>query len=107
MCITTCFERGARLFQEGVETNIGVWHEAGHAEPWIIAMDCPPTPAAVRDYGLRWGIEPMFSDFKSRGFGLEDTQLRDPERVDHPVVVSRGNITDRFNWELDIRPRMV
>lgn len=81
------YEVGARLFERGVTTNIGVLHETGHEEPWIIAMDCPPTPAGVRDYGLRWGIEPMFSDFKSRGFGLEDTQLRYPERVDHLVLI--------------------
>jgi hypothetical protein len=53
--------------------NIGVLHEPGHPAPWIVAMECVPTAAAVRDYGLRWGSEPMFSDFKSRGFGLEDT----------------------------------
>jgi hypothetical protein len=50
-----------------------VLHEPGHPAPWIVAMECVPTAAAVRDYGLRWGSEPMFSDFKSRGFGLEDT----------------------------------
>jgi hypothetical protein len=50
-------------------------------------MDCPPSAAAVRDYGLGWGIEPMFSDFRSRGFGLEDTQLRYAERVDHLVLI--------------------
>jgi hypothetical protein len=85
--VTVHLEPGARLFQEGIETNIGVWHEPGHAEPWIIAMEFPPTPAAVRDDGLRWGIEPMFSDFKSRGFGLEDTQLRCPERVARLVLI--------------------
>lgn len=78
---------GARLFERGVQTNIGVLHEPGHPEPWIVAMDCAPTVTAVRDYGLRWGIEPMFSDFKTRGFGLEDTQLRYPERVDHLVLI--------------------
>ncbi|KOR27652.1 transposase, partial [Achromatium sp. WMS2] len=66
----------ARLFESGIETNIGILHESGHKEPWIVAMDCIPNAASVRDYGLRWCIEPMFSDFKSRGFGLEDTQLR-------------------------------
>jgi hypothetical protein len=81
------FAVGARLFESAVETNLGVLHEAGHPEPWIVAMDCIPTVAAVRDYGLRWGIEPMFSDFKSRGFGLEDTQLRDPERVERLVLM--------------------
>ena len=33
------------------------------------------------EYGQRWGIEPMFSDFKSRGFGIEDTHLRYPDRL--------------------------
>ena len=49
----------------------------------MIAMDCLPTAATIRDDGLRWGIEPMFADFKTRGFGLEDTPLRDSDRVDH------------------------
>ncbi|KOR29114.1 hypothetical protein TI04_09405 [Achromatium sp. WMS2] len=69
----------ARLFESGIEINIGVLHESGHKEPWIVVMDCIPNAVSVRDYGLRWCIEPMFSDFKSRGFGLEDTQLRYPE----------------------------
>ena len=47
----------ARLFAQGVSTNIGVLHEPGHPEPWIIAMECTPTRAAVRDYGARWAIE--------------------------------------------------
>jgi hypothetical protein len=33
------------------------------------------------EYSARWGIEPMFSDFKSRGFGIEDTQLRYADRL--------------------------
>jgi hypothetical protein len=43
--------------------------------------DCPPTRAAVLDYGARWAIEPAFLDFKSRGFELEDSQLEYPERL--------------------------
>jgi hypothetical protein len=50
-------------------------------------MDCLPIKARVLDYGLRWGIEPMFSDFKSRGFGLEETQLQVPERLDRLILV--------------------
>ncbi len=45
------------LFAEGVLTNLGILHEAGHEEPWIIAMDGPPTRATVLDYGARWAIE--------------------------------------------------
>jgi hypothetical protein len=44
------------LFEQGVPTHGGVLHEAGHPEPWIIAMDCTPCRAAVLDYGVRWAI---------------------------------------------------
>jgi hypothetical protein len=50
-------------------------------------MDCWPTRAAVLDYGARWAIEPLFSDFKSRGFQLADTQLRAPERLDRLILI--------------------
>jgi hypothetical protein len=76
-----------RLFASGVMTNVGILHEPGHTEPWMIAMDCPPTRAAVLDYGARWSIEPMFSDFKSRGFELENSQLRQADRLERLVLV--------------------
>ena len=50
-------------------------------------MDCAPNRAAVLDYGARWGIEPHFADFKSRGFQLEKTQLRDPQRIGRMVLI--------------------
>jgi hypothetical protein len=81
------YEPDARLFGSGVPTSIGVLHEAGHKEPWIIAMDCLPAEAAVRDYGSRWAIEPMFSDFKTRGFGLEDTHLQAPDRLARLMLI--------------------
>lgn len=65
----------------GATTNIGYLHENGHAEAWFIAMDAAPRRAAILDYGLRWGIEAMFSDYKTRGFGLEETQLQRPDRL--------------------------
>ena len=76
-----------RLFTGGVPTNLGILHEAGHEAPWIIAMDCQPTEAAVRDYGARWAIEPLFSDFKRRGFQREDSQLRAPDRLDRLILI--------------------
>src|SRR4051794_35621202 len=88
-----CFARGERLLS-GVEltgkrvaTNVAMVHEPGHPEPWIIAMSEPPTVHRAFDYGLRWGIEAMFSDFKTRGFGLEDSHLRRPERLDRLILV--------------------
>src|SRR5512135_3263831 len=74
----------ANLF---LRKSLGILHEAGHEAPWIIAMDCQPTEAAVRDYGARWAIEPTFSDFKSRGFQLEETQLQAPERLDRLILI--------------------
>ena len=49
----------------------------------------PEKPSYLRtlEYADRWGIEPMFSDFKSRGFGIEDTQLRYADRLDRLILV--------------------
>jgi len=35
-------------------------------------------------YGLRWSIEPNFSDYKTRGFNLQDSRI---ERTDRLVQV--------------------
>jgi hypothetical protein len=77
----------AELYGSGVLTNIGVLHEKGHREAWIIAMDSKPNKYKTLDYGLRWGIEPMFSDFKSRGFGLAQSQIQKPERLERLILV--------------------
>ena len=39
------------------------------------------------DCGLRWGIEPMFSDFKTRGFGIEDSHLQRTDRLGRLILV--------------------
>lgn len=77
----------AELSNSGVCTSIGVLQEEGHDEPWIIAMNCKPNSARVLDYGMRWGIEPMFSDFKSRGFRITQTQLRHADRIERLLLV--------------------
>lgn len=78
--VTERYLPDVRLFAAGVTTNLGIGHEAGHEEPWIIAMECLPTRATVQDYGARWAMEPTFSDFKSRGFDLEASQLEHADR---------------------------
>ena len=47
----------------------------------------PPSYLRTLEYGQRWGIEPMFSDFKSRGFGVADTQIRYADRLDRLLLV--------------------
>jgi hypothetical protein len=46
----------ARFNKTNIQTNIGIIHEKGHPEPWIIAMDCKPSCYNTLDYGMRWGI---------------------------------------------------
>ena len=75
------------LTEKMVSTNIGIVHEKDHPEAWIIAMKSEPNYYKTMDYGLRWGIEPMFSDFKTRGFGLEDTKLECPEKIARLILV--------------------
>jgi hypothetical protein len=70
-----------------VRTNIGIIHDAGHAEPWIIAMSAEPSYLSTLEYSRRWGIEPLFSDFKSRGFGIQDTQIQYPDRLGRLILV--------------------
>ena len=79
--------KAAELYGSGVKTNIGVLHEKGHKEPWIIAMDAAPSTYTVLDYGMRWGIENMFSDFKSRGFGLMQSQIQKPDRMERLLLI--------------------
>lgn len=77
----------AELSTSGIFTSIGVLHENGCEEPWIIAMDCKPTRGNIMDYDMRWGIEPMFSDFKSRGFQITKTQLKNADRIERLILV--------------------
>lgn len=77
----------ARFNKTDIHTNIGILHEGGHPEPWIIAMDCRPSSYNTLDYGMRWGIEPMFSDFKSKGFSITKTHLKHPDRIERLILV--------------------
>jgi hypothetical protein len=91
--LAECFARGEHLLrdieltEQRVRTNVAMVHEAGHPEPWIIALSQTPSVHTAFDYGLRWGIEAMFSDFKTRGFNLEDSQITRTDRLDRLVLV--------------------
>ena len=74
-------------FRSGMITSVGILHEKGHPEPWFIAMSGTPSEYKTRDYGLRWGIENMFSDFKSRGFSLMQTHIRIADRLERLILV--------------------
>ena len=75
------------LTHRRVTTNVGIINDPGHDAPWFIAMSDKPGYLTTLDYTARWGIEPMFSDFKSRGFGLEQSQLQTPDRLSRLLLV--------------------
>ncbi len=91
--LAECFERGEWLLtdvtvtERRVATHVAMIHEPGHPEPWMIAMSQRPTGHRALDYGLRWGIEAMFSDIKTRGFNLEDSQLRRADRIERLILI--------------------
>jgi len=47
----------------------------------LIVVSAQDIQNAIADYAQRWGIETLFGIFKTRGFCLESTHLRDPERL--------------------------
>jgi hypothetical protein len=91
--LADCFARGEHRLEDvaltgkRARTHVAMVHADGQAEPWIIAMSDPPTTGRARDYGLRWGIEAMFSDFKTRGGNLEASQIERTDRLDRLVLV--------------------
>lgn len=90
-----------------VTTNIGVIQDPDHDEPWIIAMPVTPGYLKTLDYSKRWGIEPMFSDFKSRGFGIEDSQIQHPDRLARLLLVmalALYTAVSTGQWDAQVNP---
>src|SRR4051794_4324963 len=91
--LAACFARGEHRLEDvaltgkRARTHVAMVHADGQAEPWIIAMSERPTPERARDDGLRWGIEAMVSDFKTRGFNLEASHIERTDRLDRLVLV--------------------
>lgn len=75
------------LTEQRIQTNLSILQEPGHDEPWLLAVGTEPNYYKTFDYSLRWGCEAMFSDFKTRGFGLEDTKLERADRVARLMLI--------------------
>lgn len=57
------------------------------------------------DDSARWAIEPLFSDFKSRGSGLEDSQISYADRLSQPILVMALALyiaVSRGQWDADV-----
>lgn len=79
--------QAVHLGEKGPLINVGILHEEGHPEAWYIAMDASPSMARTLDYALRWGIESLFSDLKTRGFSITKTQLKQADRIERLLLV--------------------
>ena len=63
-------------------------------------MDSLPNEYKTRDYGLRWGIENMFSDFKPKGFSLMQTHIRFADKLERLLLV----LSIALHWAVSARP---
>ncbi len=53
----------------------------------LIVMSNHRPHQAIADYGKRWGIETLFGCLKTRGFCLESTHLKDPQRLSRMIAL--------------------
>ncbi|GHT90783.1 hypothetical protein FACS1894122_01960 [Alphaproteobacteria bacterium] len=47
---------------------------------------------------MRWGIECMFSDFKSRGFTITSTHLKHEKRIENLILI----LTIAIYWAVSV-----
>jgi hypothetical protein len=60
--------------------------EATAKEPWVLCSDRPGGAARVREYRQRAHAEATYADTKGRGFALERSKIRAPERVERLLL---------------------
>jgi hypothetical protein len=84
------------LYLEGVLVYAsGMKLEGGE---YLIVVSYDQQPQALAHYRERWQIETMFKAFKTNGFNIEDTHLRDTARIDKLLVV----VSIAFSWAYKI-----
>lgn len=70
----------------------------------LVAPEYEPHPEV--EFQKRWGIESLFGALKSRGFNLEDTHLKDPERLMRLLALLALAFTWAFlvgQWQADVK----
>ena len=81
--------------------NVSIWNGASHKanlvlahpkglpvdEPWYLISNAAPTLDLVWSYAERFCCEQLFRDQKSGLVQLECSGLRNPERIDRPLLV--------------------
>ena len=62
-----------------------IWHQAKQEHLYLVTS-APSLKQAQRWYRRRFKIETLFADTKSRGFGLDKSGIRDPQRLARFVI---------------------
>jgi hypothetical protein len=79
----------------------------GHAEPLYLVSNMSSAEEAIDYYKKRFRIETFFSDQKSRGFNIQKSHLRDPQRLSRLLIaaclaylwmVYLGSLCDKEGW---------
>jgi hypothetical protein len=85
-----CFLQKVRLTEKRYgPVNIALaWNGDPAHNPWYIATDQPAGLQTLTEYALRMGIDLGFLDDKSAGFQVQDTELTQPRRLDHLLLVT-------------------
>jgi hypothetical protein len=70
------------------DLNLAMYWAPSAVEPWYLITTEPTCKLACASYATRFRMEEMCKDFKNtgRGFGLELTGLRHPERLDRLLL---------------------
>ncbi len=95
-----------RLWEQGIGTvNLALAYPEKVAEPWAVRGRMPssralarrtartrctdetPTLQTLYQYGFRFRVEELFLDSKSGIFGLTDSRLRDPQKLNRLYLV--------------------
>lgn len=74
---------------------VATWQK-GEKEPLYVITNTNDMNAALLAYSWRFWIEPLFADFKGRGFHLAHTRIRDPKRLSRLLMVA----SIAFLWSL-------
>lgn len=103
---------GTSLFLQGVKvtkTGFGSFNLAckwkkkvnGWApeEGWFILTNFEDLETAIKAYKKRFGIEEMFRDFKSGGYNLEETQVKDQRLVVLVLLIAIAYISATMQGE--------
>lgn len=77
--------RFTRTHQVGPVNILVVWHEAKQCH-WFFVTNCLTATEARTGYALRFTTETLFSDWKGRGFHLDETRLWLPERLNRLIL---------------------